>query len=786
LTNSELQTPSKPPSKPTTRERFAAVWRRARAWISNFWRDIKPGPEARKGAVWAAIATVIWAAIIGGINLKSGFGLAADLLFALVIAALAVPLVAAVFVLLVALLRRLQRWTAGIFLGALLFISLLWFGSLGYSLAALLLFIEACLGAAIATFVAGNFRHATVKKKVLTAIVCVLAVSANVWIFLFLHNDGVDEKLIQIQQNSPAPAPIAAANPAERGSFSVQQLIYGAGTDIRRPEYGKSVAIRTGTVDASHFFKDFDGWKAWLRKRYWGFGMDKLPLNGRVWYPAGPGPFPLVLLVHGNHNMSEFSDPGYAYLGELLASRGFIFVSIDENFLNSGLFHDPPKQQAVRGWMLLEHLKLWRKWNETRGNPFFGKVDVNNIALAGHSRGGEAAATAALFNRLAYYPDDATIAFHYGYPIKAVIAIAPVDGQYKPAGQWRVLEDINYFTIQGANDADVSSFMGSRQWDHVRFTGNGDFFKSELYIYRANHGQFNTVWGRTDMGAPRNWFLDLHPLLTGEDQRRIAKVYISAFLEATLHGRREYLPVFQDARQARNWLPRTLYENRYLDSSNRFIGNFNEDADVTTTTIAGGHIHAEHLTLWKEGRIPFRRGDRDYNGVFIGWNRETPKGAKPQPVPEYTIDLPPGIAESWKLDGHSVLTFSIAVTGEKAPPPGKPAKEEASEKEEPKPELTDFTIAAQSASGITAALPAGSFAALLPPLKVKFTKLNWLDRQWYEESAEPVFQSIAIPLSAFTSINRQFDPAKLNSIRLRFDRTPERVIIIDEIGIARQ
>ena len=144
---------------------------------------------------------------------------------------------------------------------------------------------------------------------------------------------------------------------ALNGPNRVHLLFYGSGTDTRRPEYGSSVAIKTRSVDASLFFKDFDGWKRWTRKKYWGFDIDKLPLNARVWYPEGAGPFPLVLIVHGNHNMVEFSDPGYAYLGELLASRGFILASVDENFLNSGLFHDPPKQQAVRGWMLLEHLK---------------------------------------------------------------------------------------------------------------------------------------------------------------------------------------------------------------------------------------------------------------------------------------------------------------------------------------------------------------------------------------------------------------------------------------------
>ena len=35
----------------------------------------------------------------------------------------------------------------------------------------------------------------------------------------------------------------------------------------------------------------------------------------------------------------------------------------------------------VRGWMLLEHLKLWHEWNAAAGNPFHGKVDLARVAL---------------------------------------------------------------------------------------------------------------------------------------------------------------------------------------------------------------------------------------------------------------------------------------------------------------------------------------------------------------------------------------------------------------------
>jgi hypothetical protein len=38
--------------------------------------------------------------------------------------------------------------------------------------------------------------------------------------------------------------------------------------------------------------------------------------------------------------MEEDSDTGYAYLGELLASHGFIVASVDENFFDYSLAAD--------------------------------------------------------------------------------------------------------------------------------------------------------------------------------------------------------------------------------------------------------------------------------------------------------------------------------------------------------------------------------------------------------------------------------------------------------------
>ncbi len=177
-----------------------------------------------------------------------------------------------------------------------------------------------------------------------------------------------------------------------------------------------------------------------------------------------------MLIVHGNHKMEEFSDPGYAYLGELLASRGYIVASIDENFLNGSWAGDIGCENDARGWLLLKHLELWRVWNGQPDGPFANKVDLANIALIGHSRGGEAILHAAAFNTLSHWPDDAKVRFDFHFSIRTLIAIAPIDGQYEPAGRPAPIENVNYLVLQGSHDSDLDFFAGSRSYRRVRFT----------------------------------------------------------------------------------------------------------------------------------------------------------------------------------------------------------------------------------------------------------------------------------------------------------------------------
>ena len=592
-----------------------------------------------------------------------------------------------------------------------------------------------------------------------------------------------------------------APNPSERGPHAVRTLYYGSGTDRRRREFRDSIAIKTATVDGSKFADAPNPAQRKVREKYWGFGFAKLPVNGRVWYPEGPGPFPLVLIVHGNHNMKDFSDPGYGYLGELMASRGFIFVSVDENFLNGFM----NQENDARGWMLLKHLQAWRAFNDTSAT-FKGKVDLGRVALMGHSRGGEAVAVAAAFNRLPNYPDDAMMAFDFNFGIRAIVAIAPIDGQYQPAQRPTPLENVSYLVIHGSHDGDVSAFSGLRQYQRIEFTDNGPWFKSAVWMYRANHGQWNTVWGNKDNGPTSARQLDLRGLVSPEEQRQFGKVYIAGFLEATLHDRSEYLPMFRDHRVIGRWLPKTMYATRFQDSRYKALADFQEDVNVATGSVRGVRVVGDSLGSWKEAALPLRWRNTNVgtNAVWLGWNNriagdDTTRVGRPA---SYTVVLTDSLRTAWRVADGSTLQFSLAPTDAK-PSPRKSASDSTkkadstkAKKPAPKPKPpagkkdakdtvpVNLTVEAIDTDGDTARVPLDRYGVPRRPLDIQVMRRASREKAAFATQHEVVLQTYVIPLADFARAQPRFDPARLSAIRFVFDRIIAGTVILDDIGLS--
>ena len=400
-------------------------------------------------------------------------------------------------------------------------------------------------------------------------------------------------------QNAGTPM----ADPSLPGSYSYTVSYYATPGQKIDPYPGLN-AIPARSADASAML---NGWN-FLRQSRFGFDTGHLPLNAQVWMPDGDGPFPLVLIVHGNHEAGDRSDGGYAYLGELLASRGFIAASADENFLNGSTLDDflgfagLKEENDARAYILLEHLRQWYDWNRDPAHPYFGKVDFDALALIGHSRGGEAAAIAAEFAGLGYYPDNGTLRFDYPFRIRTVAAISPVHRQYDPAELELKLEKINYLVMHGEHDMDVFSYMGANMFRRTDVSESG--IKAQVWIQYANHGQFNSSWGAHDLTGLMNLVFNTRMLMPMEEQQQAARVFISAFMEATLHGREEYAAVFRDFENGDLWLPAALYITDYADSRTILLDSFDSGYDLGASASGSVSYAARGFDIWTQCHLP--------------------------------------------------------------------------------------------------------------------------------------------------------------------------------------
>jgi hypothetical protein len=360
-------------------------------------------------------------------------------------------------------------------------------------------------------------------------------------------------------------------------------------------------------------------------------------------------------------------------------------------------------------------------------------------------------------------------------------------------------------------------------------------------MYRANHGQWNTVWGNKDNGPRSGRSLDLRALIDPEAQREMAKVLISGFLEATIHQKREYLPMFRDHRTAGEWLPNTMYTTKFQENGYHALTAFDRDIDLTTGAAGAIVIQGEHLSAWKEAAVPFRgRGNdtQNHNAVTIGWNNRFPVGTEdegkegesasgpnqgdgqssaqrqdepkgpPAPPASYSVTVPPAALSAWNVGENSAVYVSLAATttrpgprqrpedpdkkkeeeekaaNEKKPAPKPPARPRPKKDEEPDMTPIDLTVELVDAAGRVARLPLSQFGIARKPLETRIYRREGRDEQRFSNIYELIPQTFVMPVADFTRAVPDFDPRQLSTIRLLFDRTEAGTVVIEHIGLS--
>ena len=517
-------------------------------------------------------------------------------------------------------------------------------------------------------------------------------------------------------------------------------------------------------------------------------------LRASIHYPTNlaGGPFPVIVLLHGRHancfngsgaaflelpctsnHLPIPSFKGYDYFSHVLASNGYVVVSVSANGVNAVDNAVFDLGALARAELMQKHLDILKQFNTTGGTPFgtkfVGKLDLTRVGTMGHSRGGEGVVRHYVLNNAAGAP----------YGIKAVFPLAPVD--------------FNRFVVNNAAlnvllpycDGDVSDLQGIHFYDDARYNVPGDQApKHYELVMGANHDFYNTVWSPSSAipGAANDWLAFVpgghsdaqcgsgkdSKRLTEEQQRGTGLAYMSAFFRAYVGGETQFIPILTgDAPPPASAQTTDLFVSYHAPDNpelrldvNRLLTNTN----LTTNTL-GGAATQTGLTPYElcggdapqaqkclpdqpNARQPHttpsaRSPLRGLSQLKTGWNNLTGN---------YRNDLPVTLGN---VSGFQALQFRVSVNFADARNLADLAQ--------------DFRVVLTDASGTSSSVRVSDVSGALyfPPGSVG-------------PVPKVVLNTVRVPLSAFGGVNLR----TVRSVQFTFNEHVQGGVLVTDVAFA--
>jgi len=262
--------------------------------------------------------------------------------------------------------------------------------------------------------------------------------------------------------------------------------------------------------------------------RTWNDRPVAAPLAGSIAVPQGEGPHPLVVIVHGAKRVDSIREKVYAgfdYLVRQLAAEGYAAMSINVN-LEYSLDYGESIENAWGYSIFQQHLALLEQANvgedTGHGIDLEGKINLDEMHLIGHSRGGESIDTFARQEKKAGLSR-----------IQSLIRVASTNVIYHSTDESLHL-DIPVGIILPEFDGDLRAPFAQQVFDEILRDTENQSIASVVYLRGANHNFFNRavlVDDRTaDDDSPA--MLAEATWLTREQQEDFLMRYAAAFLSA--------------------------------------------------------------------------------------------------------------------------------------------------------------------------------------------------------------------------------------------------------------
>jgi hypothetical protein len=518
-------------------------------------------------------------------------------------------------------------------------------------------------------------------------------------------------------------------------------------------------------------------------------------LIASIHYPTNlaAGPFPVIVFLHGRHATcfvgggsallqwpctSNNSQPipsyrGYDYVAEVLASHGYVVVSVSANGINAVDNSVFDLGAQARAELIQRHLDILRTFNTTGGAPFgnkfVGKFDLTRVGTMGHSRGGEGV--------VRHYGLNQELGAPYG--IKAVFPLAPVD--------------FNRFVVNNAAlnvllpycDGDVSDLQGVHFYDDARYNVPGDQApKHYELVMGANHNFYNTIWSPSSPfpGAANDWLAFVpgghsdsqcgtvkgNQRLTEAQQRGTGLAYMTAFFRAYVGGETQFLPILTGdapppaSAQTNNLFvsyhapdnPNLRFDvNRLLNDTNLTVNTLGAAATQVALTpyeLCGGEAPQATTCLpdQSNARQPHttpsaRSSARGLSQLKTGWNNLTGN---------YKNDLPTTLGN---VSGFQALQFRIAVNFADARNLAGLAQ--------------NFRVVLTDSSGGTSSVRVSdvSSALFFPPGSVG-------------PVPKVVLNTVRVPLTAFGGVNLH----NIRSVAFTFNEQAQGAVLVTDVAFA--